>query len=137
MYMYLKAIMKRTNKARICSWAQHLTSKKASYEAAEARLRELRKFVQHERAEHGIGAAVALKVPYDDLAHADERGRWWVVGGRWTHEEGRLLKEGGSGTDDGISLALRKASPRLLESARVQGMHTDARKVRSENRTAS
>jgi len=106
--------------------AAHITAKKTDYEAAEARLRPLVKFVRHERGET---PAAPLRASYDDLAQAEAKGRWWVVGGKWENgARATVLGETGAG-EGAVAEALKRAPPRLLAAAMAQGMNTDVRKA--------
>jgi nucleolar MIF4G domain-containing protein 1 len=123
-------------------------NKKAAVEAVEERARRLNKALRALEQQQGAETRHALKLGWDELLHAEERGRWWVVGGVWKDQDAVLAqaKEGGGGGGGGaleghrmlagmgggggrVAQALARASSQLLLAARKQRMNTDVRRA--------
>ncbi|CAI5720962.1 unnamed protein product [Hyaloperonospora brassicae] len=66
-----------------------------------------------------------LRVSLHELLHADEDGRWWVVGGTWV---GYQQKSSGDEANADASAKTARENDRLLKLAEKQHMNTDVRK---------
>lgn len=66
-----------------------------------------------------------LRVSLHELLHADEDGRWWIVGGTWVGFQQKLSADAAS-ADAAADIA--RGNDRLLQLAEKQHMNTDVRK---------
>jgi len=99
--------------------------------------RRLKKFLQNIR-QNTSSSRSALQLTWDDLLHAEERGRWWVVGGVWKNQEMSLQKnkEAMKGTEviklrgkGSVGRVLSSADPSMLALAKKHRMNTDIRRA--------
>jgi len=118
-----------------------LKNNKKRNESVEERIKRVMRFVRQVRTSTD-SRFVSLQLPWNDLLHAEERGRWWIVGGVWKDQDEQLRRNkemalakagasgaGGLGGQNPISRALAKAPMSLLDLAKRQHMNTDARRA--------
>jgi len=111
---------------------------KANNEAVATRTKHYTKILRVLQGGKG-SPLLALKASWDELKNAEERGRWWVVGGVWKDQEQSIersrdraaldkdfARRGGGGS---LAQALARASPELLALAKKQRMNTDVRRA--------
>lgn len=65
-----------------------------------------------------------LRISYDDLMKAEEKGRWWLVGSAWSGVNGFTSEV----NDESPKIDTSEFSEDILELARKQRMNTDIRK---------
>ncbi|TDH69507.1 hypothetical protein CCR75_005047 [Bremia lactucae] len=63
-----------------------------------------------------------LRVSLQELLHADEDGRWWIVGGTWVGFQQKLASDDVNDDENAVE------TNRLLQLAEKQRMNTDVRK---------
>uniref|UniRef100_K3X0S8 MI domain-containing protein n=1 Tax=Globisporangium ultimum (strain ATCC 200006 / CBS 805.95 / DAOM BR144) TaxID=431595 RepID=K3X0S8_GLOUD len=66
-----------------------------------------------------------LRISLHELLHADQDGRWWIVGGTWV---GYQKAKNGDDADDDAHSKERDEENRLVKLAEKQRMNTDVRK---------
>lgn len=72
-----------------------------------------------------------LRVSLHELLHADEDGRWWIVGGTWVGYQASKAGDANADEEDGEKNGKseqRSEEARLLRLAEKQRMNTDVRK---------
>lgn len=102
--------------------------KKAAGSAA-LDLAALRKWLGRVKTRCG-NANNPLRVSLHELLHADEDGRWWVVGGTWVGYQASKANADADDRDDekDSKAQQRSEEARLLRLAEKQRMNTDVRK---------
>lgn len=69
-----------------------------------------------------------LRISLHELLHADQDGRWWIVGGTWVGYQQAKAKDGEDDDDAEGRGKQRDEESRLLKLAEKQRMNTDVRK---------
>ena len=108
-------------------------SLRAKHEAVMQRSNKLRKWLKHAQSVDG-GSFVPLRISLDDLLHAKERGRWWIVGGVWSGRSpaAKMSSASSSGLradSGGIRAGLALATPKLSKAAKKFRMNTDIKRA--------
>ena len=94
---------------------------------ADGALPRLRKWLKTLGSAAGAHEPAAFKVGWEELVHANSRGRWWVIGSAWAG------RSGGGGSAEASDGRRGKGSSatgeeRLLALADTQRMNTDIRR---------
>ena len=108
--------------------------------AADGALGRLQKWLKQLASKGGLHEPPPFKVSWDELVHADERGRWWLVGSAWAGRAPSGIS--GAGEDGGSASASARerggaasggggvvsVEARLLRLAEGQRMNTEVRR---------
>ena len=97
----------------------------------------LRNWLRQRRQSHCSGADPQLRLGWQELLDADQKGRWWIVGSAWRgrddnasnapHETRSVQRVSSSTTP--LQAALNERTERLEKLARARGFTTDVQRA--------
>ena len=111
-------------------------SLRAKHESVMQKSNKLRKWIKHAQGASGQ-TFTPLRIGLDDLFHAEERGRWWIVGGVWTGRRAQDVSAAAAAASQkalkadagGIRAGLALSTPKLQKLAQKFRMNTDIKRA--------
>jgi len=112
-----------------------LKNNKVRDEVLEQRVKKCKSVLRQIKNKSGSNL-LALRVSWHDLLHAEEKGRWWIVGGVWKQITGQPEESSDGENANGkvelfgsITRALASVPRDILALSKAQGMNTDLKRA--------